>query len=236
MNKSMNKTRNKAMTTLKFTRKAAGHYTAIAPQGTVEIKKETDSDKWYIYFPCGKTSYRRSYDAAKSWANSYLDKQVVVPKEVAPKKAEPKPTQSIQSTLKTKLNQANAYVVGADYLGCVNTGKSVCIIHIVVDNKDYYLVGLDGAIMDAYFERTVATIRRQLTEKIKIKSYHHKTFGEVKIFTSFTQAEKEYTKINEAVKSANINDRKAISQAKTKIQNGTATMEEYLVLSDHGVI
>ena len=223
------------MTTLKFTRKAAGHYTAIASQGTVEIKKETDSDKWYIYFPCGKTSYRRSYDAAKSWANSYLDKQIetVAPKKVAPKKAELKPT---QSTLKTKLNQANAYVIGADYLGCVNTGRSACIIHIVVDNKDYYLVGFDGAIMDAYFERTVATVRRQLTEKIKIKSYHHKTFGEVKIFTSFNLAEKEYTKINEAVKSANINDRKAISEAKSKIQNGTATMEEYLVLSDHGVI
>jgi hypothetical protein len=228
------------MTNLKFTRKTAGHYTAIVPSGTIEIKKGIgiDSDKWYVYFPCGKTSYRRSYDAAKTWANNYLDKQ---PKQLtvttAPKKAESKsnPTTPTQ-TLRTKLSQANAYVIGADYLGCINTGRSACIIHIVVDNKDYYLVGLDGAVLDTYFQRTVSNIRKQLMEDRTVKSYHHQTFGEVKIYTTFSQAEKEYNRINEAVKSANLDEKKIINEAKTKIKNGEATMTEYFALSDRGVI
>lgn len=221
------------MTTLKFTRKAAGHYTATTPWGVVEIKK-ADTDKWYVYFPCGKTSYRRSYDAAKTWANNYLDKQTKQPTvTAAPKKAESK---SNPTTLRTKLSQANAYVIGADYLGCINTGKSACIIHIVVDNKDYYLVGLNGAIMDTYFEKTVSSIRKQLIEDRTVKSYYHKTFGEVKIYTTFSQSEKEYNRINDAVKSANLDDRKIINEAKTKIKNGTATITEYFALSDRGVI
>ena len=226
------------MTTLKFTRKTAGHYQAIAPQGTIEIKKGigVDADKWYVYFPCGKTSYRRSYDAAKTWANNYLGKQPTVtaaPKKKAESNPTPKPT---TQTLKTKLNQPNAYVIGADYLGCVNTGRSACVIHIVVENKDYYLVGTDGAVLDTYFQRTVTTIKRQLTEDPSVKSYHHGTFGEVKVFTSFTQAEKEYNRMNDAVKSANANDRKVISEVREKIQSGTATTKDYFALSDYGVI
>ena len=227
------------MTTLKFTRKTAGHYTAIAPQGTIEIKKGigVDADKWYVYFPCGKTSYRRSYDAAKTWANNYLDKQLKQPTVTAvQKKAESKPTTPTTQTLKTKLNQPNAYVVGSDYLGCVNTGRSACVIHIVVENKDYYLVGLDGAILDTCFQRTVTTIKRQLAEDPSVKSYLHGTFGEVKVFTSFTQAEKEYNRMNDAVKSANANDRKVISEVREKIQSGTATTKDYFALSDYGVI
>lgn len=228
------------MATLKFTRKTAGHYTAIAPQGTIEIKKGmgVDADKWYVYFPCGKTSYRRSYDAAKTWANNYLDKQPKQPTVTATpkKKAESKPTTPTTQTLKTKLNQPNAYVIGADYLGCVNTGRSACIIHIVVENKSYYLVGFDGAIMDTYFHRTVSTIRKQLTEDPLVKSYHHGTFGEVKIYTSFTQAEKEYNRMNDAVKSANANDFTVISEAREKIKSGTATTKDYFTLSDYGVI
>jgi hypothetical protein len=227
------------MTSLKFTRKTAGHYTAIAPEGTIEIKKGigVDADKWYVYFPCGKTSYRRSYDAAKTWANNYLDKQPKQPTVTATpkKKAESKSNPTTQ-TLKTKLSQANAYVIGADYLGCVNTGKSACIIHIVVDNKDYYLVGLDGAIMDTYFQRTVSSIRKQLMEDRTVKSYHHKTFGEVKIYTTFGQSEKEYNRINDAVKSANLDDRKVISEVKEKIKSGTATAKDYFALSDYGVV
>jgi hypothetical protein len=225
------------MTTLKFTRKTAGHYTAIAPQGVVEIKIGVDTDKWYVYFPCGKTSYRRSYNAAKTWANNYLDKQTKQPTVTAApkKKAESKSNPTTQ-TLRTKLSQANAYVIGADYLGCINTGKSACIIHIVVDTKDYYLVGLDGAIMDTYFEKTVSSIRKQLIEDQTVKSYYHKTFGEVKIYTTFSQSEKEYNRINKAVKSANLDDRKIIDEAKTKIRNGTATITEYFALSDRGVI
>jgi hypothetical protein len=223
------------MTTLKFTRKAAGHYTATTPWGVVEIKK-ADTDKWYVYFPCGKTSYRRSYDAAKVWANNYLDKQTKQPTvTAASKKAESKSNPTTQ-TLRTKLSQANAYVIGADYLGCINTGKSACIIHIVVDNKDYYLVGLNGAIMDTYFEKTVSSIRKQLIEDRTVKSYYHKTFGEVKIYTTFSQSEKEYNRINDAVKSANLDEKKIIDEAKTKIKNGTATMTEYFALSDCGVI
>ena len=221
------------MTTLKFTRKTAGHYTAIAPQGVVEIKK-ADTDKWYVYFPCGKTSYRRSYDAAKTWANNYLDKQTKQPTvTAAPKKAESNPT---RQALKAKLSQANAYVIGAEYLGCINTGKSACIIHIVVNNTGYYLVGLNGAIMDTYFEKTVSSIRKQLIEDRTVKSYWHKTFGEVKIYTSFSQSEKEYNRINDAVKSANLDDRKKIDEAKTKISYGKASMTEYFALSDRGVI
>lgn len=215
---------------------------AIAPQGTIEIKKGigVDSDKWYVYFPCGKTSYRRSYDAAKTWANNYLDKQpkqpTVTPTATPKKKAESKPTTPTAQPLKAKLNQPNAYVIGADYLGCVNTGRSACIIHIVVKNKSYYLVGLDGAILDAYFQRTVSTIRKQLTEDPTVKFYSHGTFGEVKIYTSFTQAEREYNRMNDAVKSANANDRKVISEVREKIKSGTVTTKDYFVLSDYGVI
>lgn len=230
------------MTTLKFTRRTAGHYTAITPQGTIEIKKGmgVDAGKWYVYFPCGKTSYRRSYDAAKTWANNYyLDKQpkqptvTATPKKKTESSPTPKPT---TQPLKAKLNQPNAYVIGADYLGCVNTGRSACIIHIVVENKSYYLVGFDGAIMDTCFQRTVTTVKRQLAEDPSVKFYSHGTFGEVKIYTSFNQAEKEYDRINKAVKSANANDFTVISEARERIKSGTATTKDYFTLSDYGVI
>lgn len=58
----------------------------------------------------------------------------------------------------------------------------------------------------------------------------------MKIYTSFTQAEREYIRINEAVKSANANDRKVISEVREKIKSGTATTKDYFTLSDYGVI
>jgi hypothetical protein len=155
---------------LKFKRQAPGHYVA----GNVEIKKGVgiDQDKWFCYFPDDKVSYRRSYEAAKVWSEKYMEKlqtykvavnQVKTVKEQA--------TTSKEQSLQHKLSRHLSYVVGAESLGCVNTGRAACIAHLSVNGKSFYVVGLK-VLLPTPFSRELS---------LKLKKIYNLVYSKIAI-------------------------------------------------------
>jgi hypothetical protein len=221
---------------MKFNRQAPGHYVAAAEK--VEIKKGigVDKDKWFCYFPDDKVSYRRSYEAAKAWSEKYMEKlqtynnvtvnQVKTVKEQA--------TTSKEQSLQHKLSCHLSYVVGAESLGCINTGRAACIAHLSVNDKSFYVVGFEGAVTDTIFERIIFKIKRDLQSGLFKDSYQTEVWGSILVFKSFKEAEKAYRKMDDKTRKQNEEDRQAIAEAKAKAKKGD--MESVFALSDYGVI
>jgi len=216
---------------MKFNRQAPSHYVAIAEK--VEIKKGTgvDKNKWFCYFPDGKVSYRRSYEAAKAWAEKYIGKQTQpqTKTQSKPKKqTQPQPTpKKIQPSLKTLLQQNLSYVKGVEPLGCFCSGRAATIVHLSVNEKSFYVVGYDECIEDIVFK-----IRKNLRAGIIDNSYKANSHTYL-IFEDFSKAEKAYRAMDNEMKERNLADLKAIKEAKEKAKKGD--IEAMFALGDYGV-
>jgi hypothetical protein len=210
---------------LKFKRQAPGHYVA----GNVEIKKGVgiDQDKWFCYFPDDKVSYRRSYEAAKAWSEKYMEKlQTYNVNQVKTVK---------EQSLQRKLSRHLSYVVGAESLGCVNTGRAACIAHLSVNGKkSFYVVGFEGAVTDTIFERIIFKIKKDLQSGLFQDCYQTEVWGSVSVFKSFKEAEKAYRKMDGKTREQNEKDYQAIAEAKAKAKKGD--IKSVFALSDYGVI
>lgn len=216
---------------LKFKRQSPGHYVS----GNIEIKKGVgvDQDKWFCYFPDGKVSYRRSYEAAKAWADKYMEKL----KEYQSTKKEEKEQNTVKTvkefTLKEKLSRHLSYVVGVEWLGCINSGNAACILHLSVNGKSHYLVSKEGVLTDTIFERITFKIKRDLIDGIAQKTYTSSR-GEVLVFDDFKKAENAYRELNQKTIDSNDKGIKAIHEAKAKASKGD--LEAMFTLGDYGVI
>ena len=170
---------------MKFNRQPPGHYVA----GNVEIKKGVgdDQDKWFCYFPDGKVSYRRSYEAAKAWSEKYMEK-----------------------LLKTLLQHDLSCVRGVEPLGCFNSGRAAAIVHLSVNDKSFYVVGYDECIEDTIFK-----IRKNLRAGILDNSYEANSHTYL-IFENFSKAEKAYRSMDNKMRERNLADLKVIKEAKEK--------------------
>ena len=220
---------------LKFKRQAPGHYVA----GNVEIKKGVgiDQDKWFCYFPDDKVSYRRSYEAAKAWSEKYMEKLQTYKVTVnvnQVKTVKKQATTSKEQSLQHKLSRHLSYVVGAESLGCVNTGRAACIAHLSVNGKSFYVVGFEGAVTDTIFERIIFKIKKDLQSGLFQDRYQTEVWGSISVFKSFKEAEKAYRKMDDKTRKQNEEDRQAIAEAKAKAKKGD--MESVFALSDYGVI
>jgi len=194
---------------LSFNRLRAGKYSAKCEKGTVVIEKTVDG-KWYIYFPCGKKSYRQSYEAAKAWANTYLSRTIAI----SPKKA----VTTKVKTLKEKLAQPNSCVVGVEYFGCCNSGYRATIAHAVIKGKSHYFVGKEGNVNSFWIARDLKLA----------------TSKSVQVFTNFSDAEKAfYTIDNEAV----AYNKRSIAEAKAAkeaLKVNPLDLEAVFALNDLG--
>lgn len=217
---------------MKFNRQAPGHYVAEAEK--VEIKKGrgVDKDKWFCYFPDGKVSYRRSYEDAKAWSEKYMEKLQTY--NVVKTVKEQQATTSKEQSLQHKLSRHLSYVVGAESLGCVNTGRAACIAHLSVNGKSFYVVGFEGAVTDTIFERIIFKIKKDLQSGLFQDCYQTEVWGSVSVFKSFKEAEKAYRKMDDKTRKQNEEDRQAIAEAKAKAKKGD--MKSVFALSDYGVI
>jgi len=212
---------------LKFKRQAPGHYVA----GNVEIKKGVgiDQDKWFCYFPDDKVSYRRSYEAAKAWSEKYMEK---LQEYNVVKTVKEQATTSKEQSLQHKLSRHLSYVVGAESLGCVNTGRAACIAHLSVNGKSFYVVGFEGAVTDTIFEKVVFKIKRDLQSGLFQDRYQTEVWGSILVFKSFKEAEKAYRKMDGKTREQNEKDYQAIAKAKAK----KGDIKSVFTLSDYGVI
>jgi hypothetical protein len=211
---------------LKFKRQAPGHYVA----GNVEIKKGVgiDQDKWFCHFPDGKVSYRRSYEAAKAWSEKYIEKLQTY--NVTVNQVKTVKEQSLQH----KLSRHLSYVVGAESLGCVNTGRAACIAHLSVNGKSFYVVGFEGAVTDTIFERIIFKIKKDLQSGLFQDCYQTEVWGSISVFKSFKEAEKAYRKMDDKMRERNLADLKVVKEAKAKAKKGD--IKSVFALSDYGVI
>ena len=211
---------------LKFKRQAPGHYVA----GNVEIKKGVgiDQDKWFCYFPDDKVSYRRSYEAAKAWSEKYIEKLQTY--NVTVNQVKTVKEQSLQH----KLSRHLSYVVGAESLGCVNTGRAACIAHLSVNGKSFYVVGFEGAVTDTIFERIIFKIKKDLQSGLFQDRYQTEVWGSISVFKSFKEAEKAYRKMDDKTRKQNEEDCQAIAEAKAKAKKGD--IEAMFTLGDYGVL
>jgi hypothetical protein len=213
---------------LKFKRQAPGHYVA----GNVEIKKGVgiDQDKWFCYFPDDKVSYRRSYEAAKAWSEKYMEKLQTYNVNVTVNQVKTVKEQSLQH----KLSRHLSYVVGAESLGCFNTGRAACIAHLSVNGKSFYVVGFEGAVTDTIFERIIFRIKKDLQSGLFQDRYQTEVWGSISVFKSFKEAEKAYRKMDDKTRKQNEKDRQAIAEAKAKAKKGD--IEAMFTLGDYGVL
>jgi hypothetical protein len=213
---------------MKFNRQAPGHYVATAEK--VEIQKGigVDKDKWFCHFPDGKVSYRRSYEAAKAWSEKYIEKLQTY--NVTVNQVKTVKEQSLQH----KLSRHLSYVVGAESLGCINTGRAACIAHLSVNGKSFYVVGFEGAVTDTIFERIIFKIKKDLQSGLFQDCYQTEVWGSISVFKSFKEAEKAYRKMDDKTRKQNEEDRQAIAEAKAKAKKGD--MKSVFALSDYGVI
>jgi hypothetical protein len=213
---------------LKFKRQAPGHYVA----GNVEIKKGVgiDQDKWFCYFPDDKVSYRRSYEAAKAWSEKYMEKLQTYNVNVTVNQVKTVKEQSLQH----KLSRHLSYVVGAESLGCINTGRAACIAHLSVNGKSFYVVGFEGAVTDTIFERIIFKIKKDLQSGLFQDCYQTEVWGSISVFKSFKEAEKAYRKMDGKTREQNEKDYQAIAEAKAKAKKGD--IKSVFALSDYGVI
>lgn len=207
------------MATLQVKRKEAGQYVITSSVGITTIIKS--DDKWWITFPCGKKSYRRSYDAAKKWAIAFLEK---LEKNQKP---EIKTSSNERNQLKNKLKEHLAYVTGAEFFGCINSGNSACILHLKIKNKSYYLVGRDVDITDYCIDKNVVQIARLIGQGI-VENYLCPSGKMIEVFTTFPQAEKTYKTLNQKTIDSNIKARKNVAIASKN--------NDYWTLSDYGLI
>jgi hypothetical protein len=205
---------------MKFNRQAPGHYVAIAEK--VEIKKGigVNKDKWFCYFPDGKVSYRRSYEAAKAWSEKYIGQPQTKQFQPTPKKSQP--------SLKTLLQQNLSCVRGVEPLGCFNSGRAAAIVHLSVNDKSFYVVGYDECIEDTIFK-----IRKNLRAGILDNSYEANSHTYL-IFENFSKAEKAYRSMDNKMRERNLADLKVIKEAKEKAKQGD--IEAMFTLGDYGVI
>ena len=222
---------------MKFNRQAPGHYVAIAEK--VEIKKGigVNKDKWFCYFPDGKVSYRRSYEAAKAWSEKYMGqtkpqskpKKQPQTKQTQPqtKQTQPTPKKS-QPFLKTLLQQNLSCVRGVEPLGCFNSGRAAAIVHLSVNEKSFYVVGYDECIEDTIFK-----IRKNLRAGIVDNSYEANSHTYL-IFENFSKAEKAYRSMDNKMRERNLADLKIIKEAKEKAKQGD--IEAMFTLGDYGVL
>jgi hypothetical protein len=213
---------------LKFKRQAPGHYVAEK----VEIKKGigVDKDKWFCYFPDGKVSYRRSYEAAKAWSEKYMEKLQTYNVNVTVNQVKTVKEQSLQH----KLSRHLSYVVGVETLGCVNTGRAACIAHLSVNESSFYVVGFEGAVTDTIFEKIIFKIKKDLQSGLFKDSYQTEVWGSISVFETFKEAEKAYRKMDDKTKKQNEKDYQAIAEAKAKAKKGD--IKSVFALSDYGVI
>jgi hypothetical protein len=220
---------------MKFNRQAPGHYVAAAEK--VEIKKGigVDKDKWFCYFPDDKVSYRRSYEAAKAWSEKYMEKlqtyNDVTVNQVKPVK---KQATSKEQSLQHKLSRHLSYVVGAESLGCVNTGRAACIAHLSVNESSFYVVGFEGAVTDTIFERIIFKIKKDLQSGLVQDSYQTEVWGSVSVFKGFKEAEKAYRSMDDKMRERNLADLKVVKEAKEKAKQ--EDIEAMFTLGDYGVL
>jgi hypothetical protein len=222
---------------MKFNRQAPGHYVAKAEK--VEIKKGrgVDKDKWFCYFPDGKVSYRRSYEAAKAWSEKYMEKLQTYKVTVnvnQVKTVKKQATTSKEQSLQHKLSRHLSYVVGSESLGCVNTGRAACIAHLSVNGKSFYVVGFEGAVTDTIFERIIFKIKKDLQSGLFQDCYQTEVWGSISVFKSFKEAEKAYRKMDDKMRERNLADLKVIKEAKEKAKQGD--IEAMFTLGDYGVL
>jgi hypothetical protein len=217
---------------MKFNRQAPGHYVAIAEK--VEIKKGigVNKDKWFCYFPDGKVSYRRSYEAAKAWSEKYIGQpqtktQSKPKKPPQTKQFQPTPKKS-QPSLKTLLQQNLSCVRGVEPLGCFNSGRAAAIVHLSVNDKSFYVVGYDECIED-----TIFGIRKNLCAGIVDNSYEANSHTYL-IFENFSKAEKAYRSMDNKMRERNLADLKVIKEAKEKAKQ--IDIEAMFTLGDYGVL
>jgi hypothetical protein len=215
---------------LKFKRQAPGHYVA----GNVEIKKGVgiDQDKWFCYFPDDKVSYRRSYEAAKTWSEKYMEKLQTYNTVNQVKTVKEQATTSKEQSLQHKLSRHLSYVVGVETLGCVNTGRAACIAHLSVNDKSFYVVGFEGAVTDTIFEKIIFKIKKDLQSGLFQDRYQTEVWGSILVFKSFKEAEKAYRKMDGKTREQNEKDYQAIAKAKAK----KGDIKSVFTLSDYGVI
>jgi hypothetical protein len=215
---------------MKFNRQPPGHYVA----GNVEIKKGVgdDQDKWFCYFPNGKVSYRRSYEAAKAWSEKYMEKLQTY--NVNQVKTVKKQATSKEQSLQHKLSRHLSYVVGVETLGCVNTGRAACIAHLSVNDKSFYVVGFEGAVTDTIFEKIIFKIKKDLQSGLVQDSYQTEVWGSVSVFKGFKEAEKAYRSMDDKMRERNLADLKVVKEAKEKAKQ--EDIEAMFTLGDYGVL
>ena len=194
---------------LSFNRLRAGKYSAKCEKGTVVIEKTVDG-KWYIYFPCGKKSYRQSYEAAKAWANTYLSRTIAI----SPKKA----VTTKVKTLKEKLAQPNSCVVGVEYFGCCNSGYRATIAHAVIKGKSHYFVGKEGNVNSFWIARDLKLAASK----------------SVQVFTNFSDAEKAFYTIDDEAVAYNKRSIAEAKAAKEALKVNPLDLEAVFALNDLG--
>jgi hypothetical protein len=160
-------------------------------------------------------------------------KPVQTKKQVAPK----------ARTLKEKIAKPNSYVRGYEYFGCINSGRSATILHFKANEKSYYAVGREVDITDTLFDKNIAHIRYSIIND-DIASEIKKGFvwlcknGQIiRVYDSFTKAEKEYNRLNEQTRKHNLECQKEVATAKEVINQGkydNKTLDAYLTLSSYG--
>ncbi len=212
---------------LSFNRLRAGKYSAKCEKGTVVIEKTVDG-KWYIYFPCGKKSYRQSYEAAKAWANTYLSRTIAI----SPKKAVTTKVKTLAvttkvktlavttkvKTLKEKLAQPNSCVVGVEYFGCCNSGYRATIAHAVIKGKSHYFVGKEGNVNSFWIARDLKLAASK----------------SVQVFTNFSDAEKAFYTIDDEAVAYNKRSIAEAKAAKEALKVNPLDLEAVFALNDLG--
>jgi hypothetical protein len=204
-------------------RVSSGSYQIKSKLGITTITKET-TDKWWIDFPTGKRSYRRSYSSAKAFAISHLEKCLV---SINEQEKVAKTSKNTENSLMLRLQQNGAYVCGAEAFGCINSGMNACILHMVVNQQSYYLVGKESDITDIMFEKNALKIKKNIAVGI-VEDYRCKNGRVINVYRTFKPAEKAYKALNDAMLKANQKARQTVAKARQE--------KDYFTLNDYGLV
>ena len=212
------------MQELKFKRVESGKYQAETRKGLVRVWNDKVNGKWCYTLPDGKGGKRKTYADAKKAVEKIVN--------------QPEP----EKTLKEKLQQSSAYVVGCDFTGCINSGNAACILHCKIDEKSYYMVGTENNVTDTIIYRYPIIIKRMLLKGQIIKEYTCKDGKKILVFDNFDDAEKAYRELNQKTIDSNHADRLEIEAAKKVIRDNDNDMSKsevqmaYFKLNDYGLI